>query len=523
MNRWLVFVGSGVALALCLATAHAQTTKPAARLPPRFSDPIELSGPPKATPSPPSAARRRFAESGVLKAFDPKKPETIAPTLRALNEFLKEDAHADFYLLRAVVGCYSNVPRDSLLSDIATALSARSENTELSAFKSKREMYALKAKVEFDSRQFQTAADDLENAIKEESYRNAEQTFNDGGVKPSVAAKPCEWTQADLDMLAQQLPKDYRPPLFLGLYLNFFKMFNSDGDFKPILDAFARSSALNSVSPLPSFYTGDLYIAGRIGGMLSTANAKCLHWVTPRTPECLELDKLHHTGLRWLTQAIALDPTFAPAYQARALGLWKVRQHRQAIRDYDKALELRPTGVGRHGLYNDRGLAKMELKDYEGAIADFTSAIALGCDELCFENRAVTYEKILQYSKAIADYTMVIRRTLSSYVFLINIDQFRRIYPEYDALADDAVAEKLRVLFFPEMVHPAFAKQFLIDAREMKSSVLPDLYLKRGDGYAKLGNVKKANAEYDRVSRGFPDWAKTAFTEIAGKRVRNRQ
>jgi tetratricopeptide (TPR) repeat protein len=521
MSRW--FVGVGSAVALCLATVHAQTAKPAVRSQFRVIDPGELSGPPKPLPSQPSSAQRRFAESDVFRALDPKKPETIAPALSALNDLLKEEPNSDMYFMRALVGCEAKVAPKSMLSDLATALSIRPAKTESSAFTTKREMYALKAKIEFDSGEFKAAADDLENAIKED-YESAPQTFNSGKPKPSLTAKPCEWTQADLNLLTKEFPRDYRPPLFLGLYLAYFTTYDPDTDSKPIFAAFDRAAELNPVSPLPSFYTADAYLMGRLGGMMSTTAAKCIDDITPRTKPCLELDELHRTGLRWVTKAIAIDPTFAPAYTMRAEGLYRMKEHRQAVRDYDKALELHPTDDGRRGLYNDRGLAKLELKDYQGAIANFTSAIALGCDEplcLSYENRALAYMKMHNYSKAVADYTMVIRQRLSNDVFLMNIDQFRRIYPEYDTVADDAVAEKLRLLFFPEMARDVFAKNFLIEATELKSFLLPELYLSRGDAYAKLGDSKKANTDYDRVSHGFPEWAKTAFTEVGGKRVRN--
>jgi len=105
----------------------------------------------------------------------------------------------------------------------------------------------------------------------------------------------------------------------------------------------------------------------------------------------------------------------------------------------------------------------------------------------------------------------------------MNIDQFRRIYPEYDSVPDDALCEKLRAMFFPAMQYADFAKQFLIEAKDFKSPVLPDLYLKRGDAYAAMNQTHKANAEYDRVSRGFPKWAATSFVEKNGKRIRNVQ
>jgi tetratricopeptide (TPR) repeat protein len=78
--------------------------------------------------------------------------------------------------------------------------------------------------------------------------------------------------------------------------------------------------------------------------MMSMANSKCLDEIVPRTPECLQLDELHRVGIRSLTKAIALDPDFGPAYALRASALYKMKQHRQAIRDFDKALAFHNPG-----------------------------------------------------------------------------------------------------------------------------------------------------------------------------------
>ena len=73
------------------------------------------------------------------------------------------------------------------------------------------------------------------------------------------------------------------------------------------------------------------------------------------------------------------------------------------------------------------------------------------------------------------------------------------------------------------MKYADFAKQFLIDAKGLTSTVLADLYLKRGDAYAAMRQMRKADIEYDRVSRGFPESAAYSFTESNGRRVRNYQ
>jgi len=259
--------------------------------------------------------------------------------------------------------------------------------------------------------------------------------------------------------------------------------------------------------------------------MMSLKNAECLDDVVPRTPPCLALDELHRTGVRSLTQSIALDPQFGPAYALRAILFTKLKEYRQAVRDYDKVLELAPKSEEARAVYNDRGLAKVSLGEYQSAVQDFTKSIAIGCKEPCgsYENRADAYIKLHDYPKSIEDISAAIKQKLSYAVFLMNIDQFRRLYPEYDSLSDDALCEKLRAMFFPAMKYADFAKQFLIEAKDFKSTVVPDLYLKRGDAYAAMKQTQKANAEYDRVSRGFPEWAAISFVEKNGKRIRKVQ
>jgi|SRR5579872_472964 len=258
---------------------------------------------------------------------------------------------------------------------------------------------------------------------------------------------------------------------------------------------------------------------------MSKKSAACLDDVVPRTPQRLALDEVHRSAVLSLTTSIALDPKFGPAYALRAIAFAKLKEYRQAVRDYDKVLELTPTGETARIAYNDRALAKLSMGEYQSAVDDFTRSIALGCKESCgsYDGRADAYLKLHNFPKAIEDFSASIRQTLSYAVFQMNIDQSRRIHPEYDAVPDDVLCEKLRALFFPEMNYADFAKQFLIEAKNFKSTVLADLYVKRGDAYAALKQTQKANREYDRVSRAFPEWAAFSFVEKNGTRIRKPQ
>src|SRR5438132_483234 len=116
---------------------------------------------------------------------------------------------------------------------------------------------------------------------------------------------PCAWTGADLDTLARQFPKDFRPPLYLGLYLLQFSHYSLDTDYQPILKAFEHSAELNASSALPYYFSANPHVVGGVGGLLSKGSATCIEDVVPRTKACLALDDTHRTGLRFLTKALA--------------------------------------------------------------------------------------------------------------------------------------------------------------------------------------------------------------------------
>jgi tetratricopeptide (TPR) repeat protein len=522
ISRWLCIL---LSCAVVGALAFGQSALPSHKVrdtrPRHIAEPLELAGELPPMPSPPTPALLEFVQSRAISAADPHDVKTLAPAIQEFNRLIRlEPTNSDFYFLRASLSCYVRANSTEILDDINRSISLRAQSTS-TAYSTARERNALKAKIEFEGGHFGDSMRDLDAAIKED-YESAKDVFNDGQVKPTTTTQPCAWTQPDLDTLQRRFPQDYRPPLYLGLYLTFFYSFDLNSDYGAVLDTFHRATTLNPTSPLPPFYIGQLYATGRLGGMMSVKNAECLDDVVPRTPPCLALDELHRTGVRSLTQAIALDPRFGPAYMLRAIVFSDLKQYRQAIRDYDKVLELTPTGQAKRIAYNDRGLAKASLGDYESAVLDFTQSIAMGCKESCgsYDNRAEAYVKLHNYPKAIEDLSASIKQTLSYSVFLMNIDQFRRIYPEYDSMPDDALCEKLRAMFFPAMKYADFAKQFLIEAKDFKSTVVPDLYLKRGDAYAAMKQTQKANAEYDRVSRGFPEWAAISFVEKNGKRIR---
>jgi tetratricopeptide (TPR) repeat protein len=123
-----------------------------------------------------------------------------------------------------------------------------------------------------------------------------------------------------------------------------------------------------------------------------------------------------------------------------------------------------------------------------------------------YENRADAYLKTEQWALAIRDLTTAISLQTGGVSFLMNIDQFRALYPEYKPASDEAVARKLNQTFFPNLKYEDFSKSFLHDNVEkgfFSSAILPDLYIKRSDAYLKADDWHRAAVDFRRAADGF--------------------
>src|ERR1035437_2451461 len=74
------------------------------------------------------------------------------------------------------------------------------------------------------------------------------------------------------------------------------------------------------------------------------------------------------------TKAIELKPKLADGYNGRGLTLSRTENYKAAIQDFNKVIELSPKDVK---AYHDRGTAKAKLGDNKGAVQDFTKVIDL--------------------------------------------------------------------------------------------------------------------------------------------------
>ena len=356
-------------------------------------------------------------------------------------------------------------------------------------------MLSMRAKIEHDEGDDIAAMRDLDAYIQANTA-GADRFTNSGGVAPEKTASACTWSETDMDAIKSKFPNDYRSYLYAGLYYGFFTTWD-EKSVSPALENLSRAVEINPNLPLPHFFKAR---------MLQQATFfKLLNMPDPQRAD------LNNRFLAELNQALALDPGLLPALTQRADVYFSLKQFQQAISDYDRILVLDPKDAG---AFNDRGLAKIELGDTYGAISDFGEAITLKKRALqessSYENRADAYLKTQQWNLAIRDLTTAISLKTGGISLLMNINQFRALYPEYKPASDEAIARKLNQTFYPDLKYEDFAKSFLHDNVEKgfeTSTVIPDLYLKRSDAYLAAGDWHGGAADFRRAINGFPQYA----------------
>jgi len=103
-----------------------------------------------------------------------------------------------------------------------------------------------------------------------------------------------------------------------------------------------------------------------------------------------------------LTDEIAANPDYYPAYNNRGVARYRMENYRGAIEDFSRAIDL---ALDSALAYNNRGLAKVKIKDFNGAVNDFTMAVGLEPGNAkVFFNRGIALARKGEFKKAIRDF-----------------------------------------------------------------------------------------------------------------------
>jgi tetratricopeptide (TPR) repeat protein len=432
----------------------------------------------------------RMVGQAMKETQGSSSPDALLP---ALNRILsKYPDYADGHVLRLGSLC-NGKDRAAILSDVNSAL--KYEGSSDSAKEMHASMLSMKAKVEHDDGDDAAAMQDLDSSLHA-NLADATRFTNSGAIAPEKSTSACTWSETDVDGLTKRFPSDYRSYLYAGLYYGFFTTWNEDS-LKPALRSLDKASEMNPNSALPHFFSAHVLRQATFLKSMNMSDA--------------QRADLSQQLLSELNKALVLDPNLLPALSDRTDVYFNLKQFQQAISDHDKILVLDPQDAG---AYNDRGLAKIELGDTYGAISDFSEAIQHKNRALqqtsSYENRADAYVKTQQWNLAIRDLTTAISLQTGGVSLLMNINQFRALYPEYKQASDEAVARKLNQTFFPNLKYEDFAKGFLHDNVErgfFGSTTIPDLYIKRSDAYIGVGDWHNAAVDFRRAVNGFPSYA----------------
>ena len=115
---------------------------------------------------------------------------------------------------------------------------------------------------------------------------------------------------------------------------------------------------------------------------------------------------LPYIAINYLNESVRLNPGIADAYNNRGLAYMDLGQYNQAIEDFNQAILLEPN-AGKN-FYN-RGSAYYKLLEYTKSIEDLTRAISLSPDVSdTYNNRGLAYVGLGQLNHAFDDYSQAI-------------------------------------------------------------------------------------------------------------------
>jgi tetratricopeptide (TPR) repeat protein len=377
----------------------------------------------------------------------------------------------------------------------------------------------LRARIYLQAGDRKKALDDLEKVMADGNKH----ALAGGGVNPRKDSAPCEWSIADFDALGD----DPRGLAAKGLYLSSFIAYGAEDrgtvNESTIRDLYARSAS-SWRSPIPHVLEVALDDFGsehsKTGMRCLRANARAV--AVPETvAACAAYDEGVRQDIRELTMALVIEPTFARALSERADKYLQLAQSsyadgkpsRQlfelAIRDFNAAIAA--GGRNQNALYCDRALALASIGRYQDAALGYLQGMKYaknGVEDspFVYEQLANLYMKLGQFNEAADLVSKAIMNVsgggMDAVIFEGGIRPLRTLYPEYDALPDEILAEAVRRRYqpqFPRSWNADFiSKGGALNGR-IASSILPELYVVRGDAYMKAGRRVEGLADYSRV------------------------
>lgn len=480
----------------------------------RIHEPPEMAGKPmqvrKAlSPNVQEIVRITSAIPAPEKATHEQRVESIRELLEIVSKKEQDDG-VDIgitYGAIAIMACLDGAPPQEIIGYANKAIGDGGDSL------------ALRARMYLKVGDREKALGDLEKIMVD----NSGKALVGGDDRPRSQTSPCAWSLADLDALGN----DPRALAAKGMYLSSFIAYGAeeDGVVKEayIRELYARASK-SWKSAIPDYLAAATLYG--FGSEHSMRGARCIRvnsggtWVDV-IKSCAERDEGTRQRIRELTMAIISEPAFAAALSERAGSYLELAQasyadnkpsrklYELAIDDFTAAISAGAKNL--NALYCDRAIAQASIGRYKDAAFGYTQCMKYATNGVedspfVYEQLAGLYMKLGKFSEAAELITQAIMNVSGGGMDLViaggGIKAFRKLYPEYDLVPDEILAEAVRRRYQPQspkswdadfISKGGFSNGMII------STILSELYVIRGDAYMKLGRRADALADYRRV------------------------
>ncbi len=219
------------------------------------------------------------------------------------------------------------------------------------------------------------------------------------------------------------------------------------------------------------------------------------------------------------TQALALNPNFAAAYERRGSAYGFLTQSEQALRDFEYALKLNPNNAD---AYYGRGNVDLDLENYERALKDLTQAIELKPEHVnAYLDRGVLHRKSGDDEQALMDFTRVIAidPTSANAYFLrgkiySKLAQYERARQDFEKVTE--LTPQDQEAYYVLGVTYSSLQQYEQAIRAYSQAIALNLeyitaYFKRGDAYGRSGQYERAKQDFETVIELAPKEAQAYY------------
>ncbi len=231
-----------------------------------------------------------------------------------------------------------------------------------------------------------------------------------------------------------------------------------------------------------------------------------------------------------LSQSIELSPKFAWAYHARGIIYYSLDNNRQAINDYDKAINY-GSDADKADFYCSRGHSYRKIKNYKQALKDFNKSIELDPKSYRgFVGRGFLNETMENYQQALRDYNRAVELnpgSVDGYLGRASVYFGTEKYQQALTESSNAIRvdQKCQEAYSSRgMVYSALEDyQHAIEDYSKAIELNPGIhhnYLSRGIAYYFLKDYRQAIEDYNIVIELNPKnahaywWRAKAYTKI---------